>query len=362
MKLFRCQQCGQMLFFENTRCERCGHALGFEWQSNDLLTLEPVDAQSPEGPDKRWHSVSVPANQYTYCANAAYNACNWLVLATSGEKFCLSCGLNRTIPDLTDPTHVEEWRNIEAAKRRLIYTLLRFGLPVVSKERDPQNGLTFDFLADHQDENGNFVKVTTGHDDGIVTLNINEADDAERERMRHEMGEAYRTLVGHFRHEIGHYYWMLFAKDEEWLTGFRQLFGDEREDYGQALERHYANGAPGDWQEHFVSTYASSHPWEDWAESWAHYCHIVDTLETAFAFGIALQPRVTHDETLAAEVDVDPYRAVNFDTLFDMWLPLTFAINGLNRSMGVSDLYPFVNSTPAQEKMKFIHQTIHKGL
>jgi len=350
-----------MLFFENTRCERCGHALGFDWQRNDLLTLEPVEEQDTEESAQRWHPVNAPTIQYIYCANQAHNACNCLVAVADDDPYCLACALNQTIPDLADQASLDAWREIEAAKRRLIYTLLRFGLPVVSKEDEPEKGLAFEFLADHQDEEGNLVKVTTGHADGIITLNINEADDVKRERMRQEMAEAYRTLVGHFRHEIGHYYWMLFAEDAAWLAEFRELFGDEQQDYGQALELHYASGAPADWQDHFVSAYASAHPWEDWAESWAHYCHIVDTLETAFAFGIALQPRVSRDETLAAEVDIDPYRAVAFDELFEMWLPLTFAMNSLNRSMGTSDLYPFINSTAAQAKMKFIHETVRKA-
>jgi hypothetical protein len=253
-----------------------------------------------------------------------------------------------------------EWRHIEIAKRRLVYTLLRLQLPVRSKTADPETGLAFDFLADEPDANGTVNKVLTGHDDGLITLNINEANDAERERMRQTMGEAYRTLLGHFRHEIGHYYWMLLAQDEAWLAEFRQQFGDERQDYGAALQTHYDQGAPADWQERFVSAYASSHPWEDWAESWAHYLHIVDALETAYAFGIEVQPRVSKDETLAAEVNFDPYRAKTFEDIFETWLPVTYAMNSLNRSMGVPDLYPFVNPAPTQEKMKFIHETIHQ--
>jgi hypothetical protein len=350
-----------MLFFENTHCERCGHALGFDWQKMDLLTLEPVD-ENAEVVGHLWHSITRPTQPYVYCANAAYHTCNWLIPAGSSDTYCLACQLNRTIPDLNIQQNVATWQRLEIAKHRLVYTLLRLNLPVISKTKETESGLLFDFLADEPAADGSRAKVITGHDDGVITLNINEADDAERERMRQSMNEPYRTLLGHFRHEVGHYYWMLLARDKTWRAAFRQHFGDERQDYGAALEEHYNNGAPANWQEHYVSAYASAHPWEDWAESWAHYCHIVDTLETAYAFDMTIEPRVARDETLAATVDFDPYRKANFDEIFATWLPLTFAMNSLNRSMGVPDLYPFVNSPPAQAKLNFVHETIRKGV
>lgn len=356
MKLFRCHHCNQTVFFENTHCERCGHRLGYDWRNHTLVTLESADEEK----GWRWKSTGTDKREYIYCANAAHNACNWLVRAENAEIFCLACRLNQTIPDLTQSNYLAEWQQIETAKHRLLYSLLRLGLPVKNKTEEPEMGLAFEFLANTQNADGTVTPVTTGHDVGVITLNIVEADDAERERMRQNMHEAYRTLLGHFRHEIGHYYWMLLAKDTDWLTRFRELFGDERQDYGAALEAHYANGAPADWQATYVSAYASAHPWEDWAESWAHYLHITDTLETAFAFGIELDPRGTRNEQLKADVDFDPYHQQNFNLIFDTWLPVTFAMNSLNRSMGIPDLYPFITSTTAVAKMAFVHETIRQ--
>ena len=198
----------------------------------------------------------------------------------------------------------------------------------------------------------------TGHDNGLITINLAEADDSERERMRRQMGEPYRTLLGHFRHEIAHYYWDRLVRDAPGIEAFRQLFGDEREDYGAALQRHYANGPPPDWQERFVTTYASTHPWEDWAETWAHYFHMVDTLETASAFGMRVRPRVTKGADLSTAIDFDPHSAA-LDRIVDSWLPLTFAVNSINRSMGIADLYPFVLAPPVIVKLSFIHERIH---
>jgi hypothetical protein len=273
------------------------------------------------------------------------------------EEFCAACRHNRMIPDLSQQENLANWRKIELAKHRLFYTLLRLRLPLRTKLEDPENGLAFDFLA--AAPNGAPAEpVMTGHDNGLITINLSEADDSERERMRHQMGEPYRTLLGHFRHEIAHYYWDRLVGDAPDIEAFRQLFGDEREDYGAALQRHYANGPPPDWQERFVSSYASTHPWEDWAETWAHYFHMVDTLETASAFGMRVRPRVTKGADLSAAMDFDPHSA-NMDRIIDSWLPLTFAVNSINRSMGIADLYPFVLPPPVIVKLSFIHDRIH---
>jgi hypothetical protein len=197
----------------------------------------------------------------------------------------------------------------------------------------------------------------TGHDNGLITLNVAEADDAERERQRGKLGELYRTLLGHFRHEIAHYYWGRLIADSPKLELFRQIFGDERNDYGQALAAYYANGAPADWAEHFISPYASSHPWEDFAETWAHYFHMTDTLETANAFGLVVWPKLS--KGMAARIDFDPLD-VELARIIEGWLPLTFAVNSINRSMGAPDLYPFVLSPRVIGKLSFIHDCIRE--
>ncbi|MCK9914052.1 putative zinc-binding peptidase [Microbacteriaceae bacterium K1510] len=342
MKLFECQHCGQPLYFENTRCESCGHRLGY------LPSHETVTAL--EDDNGLWRALADPERRYRDCANAAHGVCNWLV-AADDEHFCPACRHNRTIPDLSVPENLANWRKIETAKHRLFYSLLRLKLPLVSQADDP-NALAFDFKTEVGEP------VMTGHANGLITLNIAEADDAERERARHALGEPYRTLLGHFRHEIAHYYWDQLVKDKPIVIEFRQLFGDETVDYRESLKRHYDNGPPPNWNEYFVTAYASSHPWEDFAETWAHYFHMVDTLETAKAFGLRVRPRVTMGADLATTIDFDPHDAP-MERIVDAWLPLTFAVNSINRSMGVPDLYPFVLAPAVIVKLAFIHALIH---
>ena len=203
------------------------------------------------------------------------------------------------------PGNIERWRALEAAKRRLVYALKRLGLPLGGQAGGCGAGLAFDFLADA----GPDQPVMTGHDDGLITINIAEANSAERERRRVELGEPYRTLLGHLRHEVGHYYWDVLVRDGGKIEASRAVFGDESVDYQEALDRHYQTGAPAGWEENFVSAYATMHPWEDFAETWTHYLHMVDTLDTAASFGLAVDPGVSDDPTLEAEIGFDPYRA-----------------------------------------------------
>ena len=353
MKLFECQNCRQPLYFENTRCESCGLALGY------LPARETVSALKEDG--NVWRALAAEEARYRYCANAGHGVCNWLVRADQSEIFCAACRHNHTIPDLSFPENLLRWRKIQLAKHRLFYTLLRLRLPLATKTDDPA-GLAFDFLAPSADPSAmpsaQPTPVMTGHDNGLITISLAEADDAERERQRSQMHEPYRTLLGHFRHEIAHYYWDRLIADSPNLAEFRRIFGDERKDYAGALRDHYTHGPPPDWPEHFVTAYASTHPWEDFAETWAHYFHMVDTLETASAFGLSVRPRLSKGADLAATMDFDPHNA-DMDRIIEAWLPLTFAVNSINRSMGLSDLYPFVLSPQVIVKLTFIHECIH---
>jgi hypothetical protein len=344
MKLFECQNCGQPLYFENRKCESCGSRLGY------LPDEQTVTALRSDG--DAWRAVARPNRRYRFCANAAHDVCNWLIPADEAEQFCIACRYNRTIPNLSAPENLHRWRLIEVAKHRLFYTLIKLHLPL-NAEGQNVNALVFDFLAGV----AGAVEgpVMTGHDNGLITINLAEADDAERERQRGKMGELYRTLLGHFRHEIAHYYWDRLIANSPNLEPCRQIFGDERVDYRQALQAYYANGAPADWAAQFVSAYASSHPWEDFAETWAHYFHMVDTLETANAFGLVVRPKLS--KGMAARMDFDPLD-VELDRIIESWLPLTFAVNSINRSMGVPDLYPFVLSPPVIGKLSFVHDCI----
>ena len=350
MRVFECQYCGQMLSFENVMCESCRHELGYLAEPGELCALES------EG--RHFRALGLPDRQWRFCDNAAHGVCNWLVDASKTERYCLACRHNHVIPDLSQDTNLVAWRRIEMAKHRLFYSLVRLGLPLANRADDPKHGLIFDLLADSDQPGAD--RVLTGHDEGLITLSLAEADDAERERRRTSMGEPYRTLLGHFRHEVGHYFWDVLVRGGGHLDICRAMFGDDREDYGEALKRHYAQGAAADWQDHFVSSYASSHAWEDFAETWAHYLHIVDTLDTGAAFGLEVHPHVGESRGLHTRIAFDPYGPVPFDQIIQAWLPLTFALNSLNRSIGQPDAYPFILSGPVVEKLGFIHRLVHR--
>ncbi len=331
MKNFRCTACGQTIVFENTLCEKCDRKVGF------LPAILEMTAVEPEG--DRWIALARDDSRYRFCKNWEFHSCNWLT--TPGEEFCLACRHNRTIPNLSDSHRQLMWQKTEQAKRRLFYSLLRLGLPLAN----PREPLIFDFVAD----TGASAKPKMGHSNGVITITVEESDDATREGRRNAMGEPYRTLLGHFRHEIGHYYWDLLVRDSSRIGAFRELFGDERIDYASALKHHYERKIvePGDG---FISAYATSHPWEDFAETFAHYLHIVDTLDTARAMGISLRPFSRAELAVA----FDPYRTLDVDDLVGTWLHLTFAVNNLNRSMGQPDLYPFVLSPKVAKKIGFV--------
>lgn len=348
MRLFRCAACEQLLYFENRRCEKCGHDLGYIPETNELAAVER------EG--DHWRALGRSKGLYKFCANAAHDACNWLVPAEQEGEFCVACRHNRTVPDLAIPVNLSKWRKVEMAKHRLIYSLLRLKLPLESNE-DREGGLCFDFLAD--DPGGSTPKVMTGHDEGLITIALAEADDAEREQRKNDLGELYRTLLGHFRHEVAHYYWNCLVRDGKRLTAFRAMFGDETADYGGALKAYYELGPLPDWQVHHVSAYATAHPWEDFAETFKHYIHIVDTLEMAASFGMRVRPRLDKTGELGAEVDFNPYRACAIQQMVDAWLPICFSLNSLNRCLGMSDAYPFILGPGVIAKIGFIHDLVH---
>jgi hypothetical protein len=341
MKLFSCQSCGNMLYFENRACARCGHRLGYEPTTQTQLALEE------RGPGFR--AVGGGERRFL-CENATRDACNWLVPEGSKGGFCLACRHNGTVPDLSIPGNVQGWRELEAAKHRLFYSLLHWRLPLRTRAEDSQHGLVFNFLADTP-----VKKIMTGHENGVITIALAEADDIERERRRLEMGEPYRTLLGHFRHEIGHHFWDLLVRDGNQLESCRALFGDDNANYEAALQRHYKEGPPQDWQQRYVSAYATVHPWEDFAETWAHYVHIVDTLEMAGNFGMKVSPVADRAGALSAQIDFNPYDVADFSRIVDIWLPFVFAMNSVSRAIGLRDMYPFIIAPPVIEKMSFIH-------
>ncbi|MEB0078775.1 putative zinc-binding metallopeptidase [Pseudomonas sp. CCI3.2] len=353
-KVWQCN-CGQSIFFANTQCLACSAALGYLPEQGRLVTLEPGQQLNT------WRLTDEPqAALYRRCANVdTPAACNWLFPDSEPGEFCIACSLNRTIPDLSIPENAERWCKVETAKRRLVAQLISLGLKVISKSQDEDTGLAFDFVG--VDLEGKLP--TTGHANGLITLNIEEADDAHREAMRVQLHEPYRTLLGHFRHEVGHYYWDRLIADTHWQDNFRNLFGDDRASYADALEHHYQSGAPVGWQQHYVSAYATMHPWEDWAETWAHYLHMMDAVDTALGFGMSARDMDFDYQPFTLETLYDPQHPGGqaFLSFVNAWIELAGMLNELSRSMGQPDFYPFVLSPAVITKLHFIHLVIQEA-
>ncbi|MFT4733879.1 MAG: hypothetical protein ACI9DJ_002917 [Algoriphagus sp.] len=344
MKIFQCGNCNQPLYFESYKCDNCGRLSGYRAQDRKMLTF-----------DANGHSLISDRKQieYKFCKNQEYGVCNWLLEQYDANNYCSACQLNRTIPNLADDKNFPKWKNLEIAKHRLVYQLQKIGLLLPSKLRD-ENGLCFDFIAKR-----NNPEIMTGHVNGVITILLKEADSVLREQMRMLMFEPYRTLIGHLRHEVGHYFWdRLVLDNESILVEFRSIFGDERASYADALKLYYKQGAPTHWDQSFISKYATAHPWEDWAETWAHYLHVMDMVETAHFFGLKMEP-VDDLRDMKSEMSYDPYTEDDFEKIVRTCVPLSFAVNSINRSMGIPDVYPFVITQPVVMKMVFIHNLMN---
>jgi hypothetical protein len=265
------------------------------------------------------------------------------------------------IPDLTLDRNRVLWRKMETAKRRLIYTLLHLGIKLPSKMEDPENGLAFDIVSSLSNP-----EVTTGHLNGVITVNLEEADDTYRQFNRQQLGESSRTLLGHFRHESAHYLWQRFlsklAWDDPLRKAFRVRFGDEWTDYASALNSYYERGAPKNWDQNFIPAYAASHPWEDWAETWAHYLQIIDGLETCESLGIQVSslalPLVIIPEeagNLPPPLMPDPQESGRFLAMLQRWICLSSVLNEISQSLGESALYPYIITVPTARKLRLAH-------
>ncbi|MFN4117322.1 putative zinc-binding metallopeptidase [Acidovorax sp.] len=384
MRIFNCDHCGHLVFFDSVQCLHCGHMLAF---LPDVLAMSALarvapqpeeaaaapepsaasepDTTPPEAPPTLWRRVGPKegggkagssGKYYRMCRNhTEYQACNFAVPADEPDMLCVSCRQTRILPDLSEAANMGRWMQIEAAKRRLFYTLARLGL----EPAPGRSGPVFEFLA----ELPGGPPVLTGHNEGTITLNVAEADDDERARRRIALREPYRTLIGHLRHESGHFYWDQLIRDGGRLEDFRAVFGDEREDYAAALEAHYAKGNDtGDWAEHHVSAYAAAHPWEDWAETWAHYLHMIDLLETAASYGTQVTVPGIFGPQRSAAVDPFAQPVPDFDTMLRNLVPLTLLLNSLTRSLGQSDAYPFALIGEAPAKLRFVHDVVRDAV
>ncbi|MGB4776760.1 zinc-binding metallopeptidase family protein [Microbacterium sp.] len=328
MKAYRCRVCANALYFENSVCVSCGAALGYSRAERALVPVDDagryVDAEG-----LIWH----------VCRNLNLSGCAWLAPLEGGQ--CAACDLTRTRPSDDDVTGLVEFPVAERAKRHLVAELDALGFPVVSKLEDTQGGLAFDMLSSSN------ANVLIAHADGIVTIDLAEGVDWRREKVREQLDEPYRTMLGHLRHEVGHYYeWRLVElpgaeSGGEVLDAARALFGDETSSYQEAVNRHYEQGPPAGWGEHYISSYATMHPYEDFAETWAHYLHICDTIETAVEYG------------LLPAADLVGHARFR-DLVANVWIPLSTALNLVNRSMGKDDLYPFVLPDTVLDKLDFV--------
>jgi hypothetical protein len=352
-RAFVCR-CGRPVFFRNSQCLACGAALGFDPHTRRLLALEPA---SNDGAWRDATDSGADAPRWRRCMQALGTAgCNWLVSdaeAQRGITACICCRLLRTHADLSDADNAQWFFRVEVARRALCASLLGLHVPLQPQSEDAR-GLAFDLLR----AAAGAPPVVTGHVDGVITIDLEEADDARREARRTLLGEPYRTLLGHLRHESGHYvWWRVIETDTAQLAAWRTCFGDERADYAQALARHHAHGAPADWALRHVSAYASCHPWEDWAETWAHYLHWSDALDTARSYGL-------DGSVVALEVEPLPLDAFDeavdaeFAALSRSWMELSGVLNEMSRAMGVADFYPFVLSVPALRKLAFAHRLV----
>lgn len=332
VRTFTCT-CGNRIHFENDTCLQCGRRLGFDPAQMTLRPLAPRDG---------------------LCRNYdEWRVCNWLV-GGGEDRLCDACALTEVVPDPTDARRVKLWYEVEKAKRRLLFSLLSLRLPVEGKG-ERADGLAFRILADARLDTAQATApvddpVMTGHDQGIITINLMEAAPELREQMREAMDEPYRTVLGHFRHESGHYYWRLLVEGGAAHAPFRERFGDERVSYAAALDSHYTKGPPTDWQNRHVTPYAASHPLEDFAETWAHYLHMTDTLESAHDAGLGIGGRTFTSP-------LPPARAC-FDRTLDDWQDVATVMNSLNRSMGLPDPYPFSLAATTADKLRFVHDLV----
>lgn len=364
MKTFHCIcSSSPALFFESQSCTACRRVVGITDAFTEIQAFDWDDENSV------YTQRSNPGKFYQKCANfAQHQACNGMVevdrQSTDSQALCFACRFNRIIPDLSISEHLPLWRKMEAAKRRALYTLNSLGLPLVTKNENPNLGLAFEFLVD-SDARDHFASplpnqepAMTGHAQGVITINLAEADDVSRSAAQMSMGERYRTLLGHFRHELGHYFFDVLVAGHESHNECKRYFGDESEDYQAALSKHYEHGAPVNWNENYISAYATMHPSEDWAETWSHYLHIVDTLETAKSHGLSLLPHKRGDVEAIAQLNLPQNEKLSptnqFEELLKTWMHFSVVMNAINRSMGVQDAYPFVLTEPVRQKLVFI--------
>ncbi|KAA5539180.1 hypothetical protein FYK55_24995 [Roseiconus nitratireducens] len=327
MRNFDCR-CGAALFFHSEQCVRCKSATAMCANCRQVAAVDDLNDGTVQ--------CSNCGTHMRFCGNRVQNAiCNGGVRAESADALCRYCSLNQIVPDLSMPGNREKWLSIERAKHRVLYDVDRIGFPIITDAGDGRAILRFEFKSSTAEP------VTTGHTSGLITMNIAEADSVQREQTRVQFGEPQRTLVGHFRHELGHYFWDVCVNPSR-LDEYRQLFGDERNpDYVTAQQQYYSGGPPDDWWTTYVSEYATMHSWEDFAETFNAYLDMIAIVGTS-----------AHFHRLRVDADVD---GGDFQQLLTAYQDIGIVANELNRDMGMLDLVPEVFTPPVVQKMRFVH-------
>ena len=352
MKIFHCT-CGNKLFFENSQCLVCQREVGWCPVCEGMHAMEPDNAGGYQCTNPGCQSHVVKCYNYAY-----YNVCNRMIENTGQQQdalnLCSYCKLTETIPDLSVDGNITKWYDLEVAKRRLLYLLDIMGLPYGSRFDQIELPLSFDFKEDIKPANfgwlsmGKEEKVFTGHADGKITINIQEADPVEREKLRVAFRETQRTLIGHFRHEIGHYYWQLLVQDKD-EAAYKAIFGDhESPTYSEAMNNYYKNGPKANWANSYISAYATMHSWEDFAETWGTYLDMYAVLDTA-------------DNTELLEMGGEDLQDTQLETMLSRYADLSLKVNEVNRSLGLPDLLPETFTPPVVEKLRYIHRLIKRN-
>ncbi|CAD5250969.1 MULTISPECIES: zinc-binding metallopeptidase family protein [Halomonadaceae] len=277
-----------------------------------------------------------------FCINRDIIGCNWI--APEEGAFCRACAMTALAPDPSLPNAIPNWAKTEAAKRWVLDNLGRWHW---FRPEDPGAPPVFHLLAEGR------TPVPMGHIEGVVTISVAEVDPVLVTTRREALEEPYRTMIGHMRHEISHMLWWRLSLREDFLDAFREMFGDERQDYTAALQRHYTDGPPPDWKERYLTTYASAHPHEDWAETAAHLLHLTDIADSFAASDLSSPELPSHQW--------EPYAEPDAERLIYVAASLTVGVNHVNRSMGLPDLYPFVLSETARHKLAFVHDWLRRG-
>jgi hypothetical protein len=335
MRPFECEQCGLRVPFDASSCSACGAELGYHAANRAVRELLPTAIT-------RAYTLRDSGRLHWRCLNAAWG-CNGIVTAHTSAVWCRACSLTRGRPDDHRPEPLAAWVEAEHAKRRLIHQLDELGLPITPRSREAPHGLAFDFVA-IPDAAG-----ITGHADGIVTLDLAEVDDTHRDAVRRQFGERFRSVLGHLRHEIGHYFWPVLVTAPHALAAFRELFGDERAPYAAALDAHYSH--PGtEWDsERYVTAYASAHPFEDWAETFAAYLQLLELTDTAGFHGLVDDP---HDQHQGEASTVD------FDRAAAAWARLCPILDEMRAATGDNTTFPAAPTRHTMDKLTFVHRTV----